>query len=83
MRAAWGSSYATRPRQMLGLARPMQAGISSPSPSLMISPCLGQAPKAVPIALGAAFLATNAKVNESNAVRLRQGGAFGKLPRTV
>src|SRR5260370_30294828 len=43
-------------------------GISSPSPSLMISPCLGQAPRVVPAALGAAFLATNAKVNESKAV---------------
>src|SRR5262245_21819551 len=44
------------------------SGYFRPKPPLDDLPCLGQAPKVVPIALGAAFLATNAKVSASNAV---------------
>jgi hypothetical protein len=82
MTAALGLVICDVPTANVGLARPMQRHFR-PKPSLMISPCLSQASKVVPAAPGAAFLAANAKVNKSNAVRLRHGGAFGKLPGTV
>jgi hypothetical protein len=47
---------------------------SQPKPLLDDLPVLGSGPHGVPIALGATFLATDAKVNESEATRLRQGG---------